>query len=143
MSNFLSEENHDLNSFPDLFPNGQGGKDDEFRMKRISPVQNYSQKLLNHDQRFAQDEDFIFVAQQTLERHAFENQISVSVQRGIPLKVDGKIEMKGKNAIDVFKDIPGTPSYFKKYRNELFARMEQLGPFHFFLTLSSAEMKWS
>ena len=50
--------------------------------------------------------------------------------------------MKGQNIIDVFKDIPGTPAYFKKYRNELFARMEQLGPFHFFLTLSSAEMNW-
>ena len=142
LSNWLMEENHDTNAFPDLLPDGKGGQHDKARIIQISPVQNYSQKMLNHDKRFAQDEDFIFVAQQALERHAFENQISVSVQRGIPIKVDGKVEMKGQNAIDVFKDIPGTPAYFKKYRNELFARMEQLGPFHFFLTLSSAEMKW-
>ena len=31
---------------------------------------------------------------------------------------------------------------WKKYRNEIFARMEQLGAFNFFFTLSSAEMKW-
>ena len=46
------------------------------------------------------------------------------------------------NAFDVFGKIPGTPAYWKFYRNELLARMEQLGPFHFFFTLSAAEMKW-
>ena len=51
--------------------------------------------------------------------------------------------LKSNNAIDVFKDIPGTPPYWKKVRNDLFARMEQLGQFHFFFTLSAAEMKWS
>ena len=30
----------------------------------------------------------------------------------------------------------------KVFRNEIFARMEQLGPFQFFFTLSSAEMHW-
>ena len=142
LSYWLTEENYDINAFPDLFPDGKGGLEDKSRKRKISPVQNYSQKMLNHDPRFAQDEDFLFVAQQSLEKQAFENQISVSVQRGIAVKVDGKVQIKGQNAIDVFKDIPGTPAYFKKYRNELFARMEQLGPFHFFLTLSSAEMKW-
>lgn len=142
LSCWLTEENHDINAFPDLFPNGKGGLNDPSRKKNISCVQNYSQKMLNHDRRFAQDEDFLFVAQQSLEKRSIQNQINVSVQRGIPVKVNGKVEMKGQNIIDVFKDIPGTPAYFKKYRNELFARMEQLGPFHFFLTLSSAEMNW-
>ena len=44
--------------------------------------------------------------------------------------------------VDVFKKIPGTPAYWKVFRNEMFARMEQLGPFQFFFTLSSAEMHW-
>ena len=46
------------------------------------------------------------------------------------------------NAFDVFGKIAGTPQYWKNYRNELFARMEQLGPFTFFFTLSAAETKW-
>ena len=46
------------------------------------------------------------------------------------------------HAFDVFGKIPGTPQYWKIFRNELFARMEQLGPFHFFFTLSAAEMRW-
>ena len=109
LSYWLSEENYDINAFPDLFPDGKGGLNDPSRLKKISIVQNYCQKILNHDTRFAQDEDFLFIAQQSLEKHAFENQISVSVQRGIPIKsADGKVEIKGQNAIDVFKDIPGT-----------------------------------
>ena len=44
--------------------------------------------------------------------------------------------------VDVYKRIPGTPAYWKLFRNEIFARMEQLGPFQFFFTLSSAEMHW-
>ena len=73
----MIDENHDINAFPDLFPNGKGGLHDKSREKEISCVQNYSQKMLNSDPRFAQDEDFLFVAQQSLEKHSFENQISV------------------------------------------------------------------
>ena len=143
LSNFLTEEDHDVNAFPDLFSNGKGGLNDPNRQQKISLNQNYSQKIFNHDPRFGQDTDFVFVAQQSLERHSFENQVSISLQRGIPKTGSNGIEeMKGINAIDVFKDIPGTPSYWKKIRNDLFARMEQLGQFHFFFTLSSAEMKW-
>ena len=45
--------------------------------------------------------------------------------------------------LSIFKDIPGTPTYWRNFRNELFARIEQLGPFHFFFTLSCAEARWS
>ena len=140
LSSWLAEEDHDVNAFPDLFPNGRCGLNDPERERKITPGQNYSQKTLNADPRFSQDTDFIFVAQQSLERHRFENQISISCQRGV--SVSGKEELKSNKAIDVFKDIPGTPSYWKKVRNDLFARMEQLGQFHFFFTLSCAEMKW-
>ena len=140
LSSWLAEEDHDINAFPDFFPNGRCGLNDPERERKITPGQNYSQKTLNADPRFGQDTDFIFVAQQSLERHRFENQISISCQRGV--SVSGKEELKSNKAIDVFKDIPGTPSYWKKVRNDLFARMEQLGQFHFFFTLSCAEMKW-
>ena len=72
-----------------------------------------------------------------------ENNISVFGQKGkAETGPDGTTIMTCNNAFDVFSKIPGTPSYWKSFRNELFARMEQLGPFHFFFTLSAAEMKW-
>ena len=45
---------------------------------------------------------------------------------------NGMHKINCTNAFDVFGKIPGTPAYWKSYRNELLARMEQLGPFHFF-----------
>ena len=140
LSFFLTEENHDINAFPDLFPNGKGGLHDKTRKRKISAVQNYNQKTLNHDRRFAEDADFLFVAQQALEKHSFENQITISTQRGVASNT--KNGLKNNSVIDIFKTVVGTPMYFKKFRNEIFARMEQLGPFHFFVTLSAAEMHW-
>ena len=104
-------------------------------------MQNYNQKCLNHDRRFAEDADFLFVAQQSLEKHSFENQISISTQRGVSTSGNRNV-LKSNSVIDIFKTVVGTPMYFKKFRQEILARMEQLGPFHFFITLSAAEMNW-
>ena len=87
--------------------------------------------------------NYLFVAQQHIERHLLENNISISGQKGKVSKgTDGTKIVSYSNAFDVFGKIPGTPQYWKNYRNELFARMEQLGPFIFFFTLSAAEMRW-
>ena len=140
-TDWIREENHDTKSFPELFSMGKYGLHDTSRKRKISAVQNYSSKILNKNKKFAQNSDFIFVAQQYLERHSFENQITVSVQRGIKAP-DGTNKIKSNDVVDVFKTIPGTPAYWKSYRNKIFAMMEQLGTFNFFFTLSSAEKKW-
>ena len=116
LSFFLTEENHDINAFPDLFPNGKGGLHDKTRKRKISAVQNYNQKTLNHDRRFAEDADFLFVAQQSLEKHSFENQISISTQRGVSNSGNRNV-LKSNSVIDIFKTVVGTPMYFKKFRN--------------------------
>ena len=46
------------------------------------------------------------------------------------------------NVFSVFDPIPGTPSYWHSYKNEFYARIEQMGKFHIFFTLSAAEMRW-
>jgi hypothetical protein len=65
---------------------------------------------LNKNKKFSKDPDFVFVAQQYLEKHSFENQISISLQRGVLTNaLEGGKEIRSHNAIDVFKVIPGTP----------------------------------
>ena len=139
LTNWTREKHHDRKAFPELFPDGNCGLHDQNRKRKITATQNFNHKVLNINRKFAEDPDFVFVAQQYLEWHSFENQIAVSLQRGT--RPYGGNEIQTNNAIDVFKAIPGTPSYWKKFRNEIFARMEQLGGFHFFFTLSSAESK--
>ena len=38
---------------------------------------------------------------------------------------------------------PGTPRYWQKKKYELIARLENLGPFQFFFTLSCADKRWN
>jgi hypothetical protein len=43
----------------------------------------------------------------------------------------------------IFLDnISNTPRYWQTVRNELIAKLENVGPFHFFDTLSCADMRW-
>ena len=100
--------------------------------------------IINEKRHFAKDPDFVFTAQQMVERGAIERQIDCSMKKGRHSKnEDGSINLKNpENSLSIFKSIPGTCSYWKSYRSELFARMEQLGPFHLFFTLSCAEQKW-
>ena len=110
---------------------------------KLSRTDFYSAKFLNNNKIFAKNCDYLFVAQQHLERHLLESNINVAGQKGlIRKKQDGSQIVSCKNSFDIFSKVPGTPQYWRVFRNELFARMEQLGQFHFFFTLSSAEMKW-
>ena len=85
----------------------------------------------------------MFVAQQHIERNTFEKNISISAQRGKKVvSANGTKTIKRDDAFDVFRKIAGTPAYWRQYRYETLARMEQMGPFTFFFTLSSNEMGW-
>ena len=122
-TNWIREKNHDEIAFPELYTDGKGGVHDETRQVKISRPDFYSQKFLNHNKMYAQNSEYLFVSQQHLERHLLENNISVSGQKGKPEKgQDGTTTLTCTNAFDVFSKIPGTPSYWKNFRNELFAR---------------------
>ena len=94
---------------------------------------------------YASDPDYVFMAQRIVEMNALERQINMSTSHG-SLEVtesDGTKLVPSADAFNIFQSIPGTPAYWKLFRNECIARIEQLGPFHLFFTLSCAEMRWS
>ena len=43
----------------------------------------------------------------------------------------------------VLEDIKMTPNYWKKAKYEMIARLDNLGPFQLFFTLSCADMRWN
>ena len=93
---------------------------------------------------YAKDHEFLFMGQQHIEINALERQINMSMSHG-SLEVtesDGTKLVPSNDAFNIFQSIPGTPAYWKAFRNECCARMEQLGPFHIFFTFSCAEMRW-
>ena len=42
----------------------------------------------------------------------------------------------------ILDDIKQTPRYWKKAKYEMFAKLDNFGPFHFFFTLSCADLRW-
>ena len=78
-----------------------------------------------------------------VERLGVERQINISGLKGkSETGEDGKKTMHLRDMFDVFKRIKGTPKYWQHSRNELVAKVKQLGPFHLFYTFSCGEMRW-
>ena len=141
-SNFLRSEDIDTTGFVRYHCDGKYGWKYE-REKKLSGSQYFSTRVMQYLLPFGEDPDYIFVAQQIVERLSVENKINVCMQKGKLVKDgDGINVMQVEEGYNVFKTIPGTPAYWKQFRNETFAKMEQLGPFHLFFTLSCAETKW-
>ena len=141
---WLREPTFDIDAFPHLHANGRNGLLDPDRPKPITPAKYFPQRILNKNNVFAKDHDYIFMAQAYMERYALERQIDMSMLNvTMDTTDDNNIKVvPSDDKFSIFQSIPGTPAYWKKFRNEIYARMEQLGPFHLFYTLSCAELRW-
>lgn len=79
-----------------------------------------------------------------VERHSLERQIDISGIKGKPDSIaQQEVKVHLTDMFDVFKKVKGTPKYWQTARNELVAKVKQLGPFHVFYTFSRAEMRWT
>ncbi len=137
-TNLLRDENWDVNAFPNLHPSGKYGLDFQRKLK-LTPQQYFNQRLLNCDKKFATNIPYVFASVYFVERYQLEQQISVSCQKG---QMQEKGFVNVEDGFSVFDKIPGTPRYWLQKRNEMIARLEQLGPFQFFFTLSMADKRW-
>lgn len=48
-----------------------------------------------------------------------------------------------KDPFTVFDKIKGTPKYWQKVKFDMIAKLENIGPFQWFFTLSCGDMRWS
>ena len=72
-----------------------------------------------------------------------QRNINFSYTHGKEVKTsDGQTELQTNDGYAVLDDISGTPKYWKKYKYEFLAKLDNLGPFQFFFTLSCADMRW-
>ena len=139
---WLRDKNAIIEAFPDLFPDGKFGLDYE-REKKLTKAKFFAQRIMNEDPMYAMNADFLFVGQQMVETHALESKINISMSHGSLKKTGHRAKLTpSKDAYNIFQCLPGTPAYWKTFRSEIFSRMEQLGPFHLFFTLSCAEMRY-
>ena len=143
-TNWLREKDNDIDSFPELHPEGKFGLDHD-RSQKLTKNKYFGQRIMNEEPMYSENADYLFMAQQSVERSAIEREINMAMSQG-SIKTNDKGEksyIPSDDAYNIFQKIPGTPAYWKSFKNELYAKMEALGPFHVFFTFSCAEMKWA
>ena len=69
--------------------------------------------------------------------------INLSVQKGTEKPGQGGSSPYSlEDPFMVLNNIKNMPRYWKKAQQELYAKLENFGPFAFFFTLSCADMRW-
>ena len=142
-SNILREDHFDVKAFPKHHPDGKFGLHHKPRKYKLSPQVYFNQRLLNADERFSKDPCYLFMASYYVERLSLERQIDISGLRRKQNDTEGEDKaLKLNDMFDVLKKVKGSPKFWQTARNELVAKIKQLGPFHVFYTFSCGEMRW-
>ena len=142
-ASFLNMRDWDTKSWPTLLPDGKFGRDHKRPVKLTN--QNYfQQRLLNVDERFAKTPGWVFGAMSHVEAERLRNNANLTGFRGKRSeRPGGQMSYVLNDPLVVFDKIKGTPKYWQTVKFEMIAKLENLGPFHIFFTLSCADMRWS
>ena len=141
-TNIMRELNFDVKAFLILHPSGKFGVDYQ-RAVELSRQQYFRARIFHYIGIFANNNDYLFMSQQFIERAQLEAQIDISVQKGLMYDdVSGEKSMKLVDTFSVFKSISGTPKFWQQKRYNLLAMINVLGPFQWFFTFSCAELRW-
>ena len=106
--------------------------------------QNYLKvRILSKNKKFAQTPGYIFGATSYVESQRLRSNANISGYRGKrDTDEEGQISYTMTNPFTVFDKVPNTPKYWQNVRYEMMAKMENIGSFHWFFTLSCGDMRW-
>ena len=141
--NFLDQKDWDIKSWPTLHPDGKFGMD--FPRKVILTRQKYfNQRILGKNEKFAKTPGYVFGATSYVESQRLRSNANISGYRGKKeTDEEGKVSYNMKNPFTVFDKVKNTPKYWQNVKFEMIAKMENMGPFHWFFTLSCGDKRWS
>ena len=142
-TSFLDQKDWDHKSWPMLLPDGKFGLNWERKVKLTR--QNYfQQRLLNVDDRFAKTPGFVFGAMSMVEADRLRSNANLTGMRGRKIAgPGGHITYRLEDPCSVFEKIKGTPKYWQTVKYEMIAKLENIGPFQIFFTLTSGDLRWS
>ena len=110
-SNIMRAFDFDIKAFPLKHVTGKYGLHFK-RIVKLYAKQYFRARLFHYSGIFSNDNDYLFMSQQFLERAAIEANIDICVQKGVMNdNPDGTKSMKLTDAFSVFQKIPGTPKY--------------------------------
>ena len=141
--NILHDDDWDIKAFPHLnSPDGKYGLHFE-RETRLQDQYYFIQRICNANSKFARSPAYVYAAVAHTELKQIQRNINVSYSRGKETSNDQGVKtLKLEDPFAVLDDIKQTPRYWKKAKYEIFAKLDNFGPFHFFFTLSCVDLRW-
>ena len=140
----MNDEDWDIKAFPHLNnPDGTNGKDQE-RKVQLTEQNYFIQRICNKEKRFSNSPAYMYAAIGYLEKKQLQRNINLANTRGKEVMNEvGEKAYKLEDGYRVLEDIKNTPRYWKTAKYEMIAKLDNLGPFHLFFTLSCADMRWN
>ena len=125
-----------------LLPDGKFGLDHAERKVKLTRQNYFQQRILNVDDRFAKTPGFIFGAMSVVEADRLRSNANLTGMKG-KKKVGpgGRVTYQLDDPCSVFEKIKGTPKYWQRVRYEMIAKLENIGPFQMFFTLTSGDLR--
>ena len=150
----LQEKGNEAKSFPVLFPSGKNTFDEK-RQIPLSLCRYFNIRLMNADNRFARDTNYIFYSQYLSELKQVIDKTQISLRKSSRSNGDKvgaksvqsaselKTLIQKDEALRFLQPIRGTPSYWQSAQKDLFAMLRQLGIPTWFCSFSAAEFRWA
>ena len=143
-TSILSEEDWDINSFPNLHPTGTNGLHQNRKIDGLIDQQYFEQRLKNQYTKFEQCAPYVFAAAAYIEEKQLERNIGISASKGKKsVNKTGERSYTLNDGFAVMDNVKGTPRYWKKAKMEMLGKLDNFGPFHLFYTLSCGDMRWN
>lgn len=152
----LQEEGNEAKTFPHLFPSGNFSLNED-RDVKITLSRYFNKRLMNADNRFAKDTNYIFFSQYLSELNQVIEKTQISIRKSLCKLDSGKAVtsemlqnpnvlsklLKNDEALRFMQPIRGTPAYWSVTQKDLFAMLRQLGIPTWFCSFSAAEFRWN
>ena len=124
-----------------------------FKNSTYSPAPYFNRRLLNFNQYFESDADYIFFSRSVYEQHQLRSSINFVFHKTKPgTLAAGTVKSNFKGTIESFvareiafsfmTSVKGTPAYWKQFLYDSLAMVKKLGILTYFLPLSCADLKW-
>ncbi|XP_062579865.1 uncharacterized protein LOC134241859 [Saccostrea cucullata] len=152
----LQEPGNEAKTFPYHFPTGKFSWNEE-RATRITLARYFNNRLMNADDRFAKDSNYIFFSQYMSELNQVIEKTQISIRKSVSKFGTGKLVtsdmvqdpeilrtlLQKDEALRFMQPIRGTPAYWSCAQKDLFAMLRQLGIPTWFCSFSAAEHRWN
>ena len=141
--NILNDTDWDIMAFPHLnSPDGKYGLH-YHREAKLQDQYYFIQRICNQDPKFARSPAYVYAAVAHTELKQIQRNMNLSYSRGKETSnSEGVRTLKLEDPYAVLDDIKQTLRYWKKAKYEIFAKLDNFGPFQFFFTLSCADLRW-